>query len=187
MPTIEEETSRRIAEREAEIAEQEKKRLTRAQTREEEENRLAAERIAAGDRGTRSSRHAVKSYAEDVLAGGVASSEASRSGSDAAAAAAAAAAKAAGELREERLRKREEEKRRHEEEQERKMMEELREREREEAREKNGGVLPVELMTAEEKAAHEAELAAQRKAAELEAKKEIKVRSGVSGLWLGSY
>ncbi|GAA6012011.1 hypothetical protein JCM8202_004229 [Rhodotorula sphaerocarpa] len=174
VPTIEEETSRRIAEREAEIAEQEKKRLTRAQTREEEENRLAAERIAASDRGTRSSRHAVKSNAEDVLAGGVASSEASRPGSDAAAAAAAAAAKAAGELREERLRKREEEKRRHEEEQERKMMEELREREREEAREKNGGKLPVELMTVEEKAAHEAELAAQRKAAELEAKKEIK-------------
>lgn len=154
IPTIEEEQARRRAE----LAEQERKRLTRAQTREsqaEEENRLAAERIAAAERGTRSARH-VKSYAE---AAPTLETEA------------ASKAPASGESREERLRKREEEKRRHEEELERQQLEELREREREEARQKNGGVLPVELMTDEERAAHELALEQERKRADEERKR----------------
>ncbi|GAA5966943.1 hypothetical protein JCM8115_006216 [Rhodotorula mucilaginosa] len=146
VPAIEEEASRRAVEREAELAEQERKRNTRSSTREE-------------DRPTRSSTRTAPAVAGTP---------------DAAAAAAAAAAKAAGESREERLRKREEEKRRHEEEEEKRLLAEAREREREEARAKNGGVLPVELMTAEERAAHEAELAQAAARDEAEQKKKAR-------------
>ena len=151
VPAIEEEASRRAVEREAELAEQERKRNTRSSTREE-------------DRPTRSSTRTAPAVAGTP---------------DAAAAAAAAAAKAAGESREERLRKREEEKRRHEEEEEKRLLAEAREREREEARAKNGGVLPVELMTAEERAAHEAELAQAAARDEAEQKKKAREEAKV--------
>ena len=149
MPAIEEEASRRVIEREAELAEQERKRNTRSSTREE-------------DRPTRSSTRTAPVAAAATPD-----------------AAAAAAAKAAGESREERLRKREEEKRRHEEEEEKRVLAEAREREREEARAQNGGVLPVELMTAEERAAHEAELAQAAARDEAEQKKKAREEAKV--------
>ena len=149
VPAIEEEASRRAVEREAELAEQERKRNTRSSTREE-------------DRPTRSSTRTAPAVAGTPDA--------------------AAAAKAAGESREERLRKREEEKRRHEEEEEKRLLAEAREREREEARAKNGGVLPVELMTAEERAAHEAELAQAAARDEAEQKKKAREEAKVRGV-----
>lgn len=150
VPAIEEEASRRVIEREAELAEQERKRNTRSSTREE-------------DRPTRSSTRTAP------VAAAAATPHA----------AAAAAAKAAGESREERLRKREEEKRRHEEEEEKRVLAEAREREREEARAQNGGVLPVELMTTEERAAHEAELAQAAARDEAEQKKKAREEAKV--------
>ncbi|GAA5985421.1 hypothetical protein JCM5350_007760 [Sporobolomyces pararoseus] len=76
-----------------------------------------------------------------------------------------------GESREERLKKREEEKRAREEAEEQKMLDQVREREREEARARNGGVLPYEMMNDQEKAAFDAEREREQKRLEKEAEK----------------
>ncbi|GAA5961878.1 hypothetical protein JCM3765_006418 [Sporobolomyces pararoseus] len=76
-----------------------------------------------------------------------------------------------GESREERLKKREEEKRAREEAEEQKMLDQVREREREEARARNGGVLPYEMMNDQEKAAFDAEQERQQKMLQKEAEK----------------
>ncbi|GAA5824562.1 hypothetical protein JCM10212_001842, partial [Sporobolomyces blumeae] len=84
------------------------------------------------------------------------------------------ATKPVGESREERLRKREEEKRAREEAEEKRALDELREREREEAREKNGGVLPYEMMDDEEKEAFDKQQEKERKRLEKEQEKKKK-------------
>ncbi|GAA6046433.1 hypothetical protein NBRC10513_001388 [Rhodotorula toruloides] len=110
------------------------------------------------DRPTRAARQQVRSYADDGLSEFVPA----ESGTPKA------------ESREDRLRKREEERKRLEEEQERKLMEELREQERQEAMEKNGGVLPYELMNDDERAEYERQQEKERKRLEAEEKKRQK-------------
>ncbi|GAA5942245.1 PHD finger domain-containing protein [Sporobolomyces koalae] len=118
--------------------------------------RLAAEEAALNERFTRVTRGQLSALDESNSNGGAAGSK---------------SAQPAGESREERLKKREDEKRAREEAEEQKVLEEAREREREEARERNGGVLPYELMNEQEKAAFDFEQEREAKRVQKEAEK----------------
>jgi len=135
---------------------------------------LADEETRA-ERASRAARHQVRSYTDDGLAS-FAGGE-SDSGTPGAGA-------VKGESREERLRKREEEKRAREEAEERKLVEEAREQEREAARAANGGVLPYELMTDEEKAAWDKQQEKERKKNDGDAKKRAREDAKVRPLIL---
>ncbi|GAA5915308.1 uncharacterized protein JCM6883_002393 [Sporobolomyces salmoneus] len=76
-----------------------------------------------------------------------------------------------GESREDRLKKREEEKRARTELEEQRMLDQVREQEREEARMRNGGVLPYEMMNDQEKANYEFEQEKEQKRLQKEAEK----------------
>ncbi|GAA5862828.1 hypothetical protein JCM1840_002290 [Sporobolomyces johnsonii] len=134
VPEYEQLLEDREKEREAELVAMQRKRSSRIAFKEsaaDEDARLAAEAQQTVDKFTRVTR--AKLHVDE-------------SGSES-----GHGATPKGESREERVRKREAEKRAREEAEEQRQLEELREQEREEAREANGGVLPVELMTAEEK------------------------------------
>ncbi|GAA5851593.1 hypothetical protein JCM9279_006911 [Rhodotorula babjevae] len=157
VPSIEEENQRRETAKAEELAAMARKRSSRIVAKES----LADEETRA-ERASRAARHQVRSYTDDGL-GSFAGAE-SDSGTPGAGA-------VKGESREERLRKREEEKRAREEAEERKLLEEAREQEREAARAANGGVLPYELMTDEEKAAWDKQQEKERKKNDGDAKK----------------
>jgi hypothetical protein len=116
--------------------------------------RLAAEEAALAERFTRVTRGQLSSLDES---GSPASSNNNKL--------------PVGESREERLKKREEEKRAREEAEEQKMLDEVRERERQEARERNGGILPFELMNDQERANYEFEQEKEKKRLQKEAEK----------------
>ena len=127
--------------------------------------RLAAEEAALAERFTRVTRGQMASLDDST------GSSSPFAGSS---------KQATGESREERLKKREDEKRAREEAEENKMLEEVRERERQEAREQNGGVLPFELMNEEEKEEYNRAIEAEKKRVQKENEKkkreDVKVR-----------
>ena len=85
------------------------------------------------------------------------------------------------------MKKREDEKRAREEAEEQKMLEQVREREREEARARNGGVLPYEMMNEQEKANYDFEQEKETKRLQKEAEKkkreDVKVCHPPGPLW----
>ncbi|GAA5853386.1 hypothetical protein JCM8547_002436 [Rhodosporidiobolus lusitaniae] len=165
IPGIEEDIANRAKEREEKAAEA----ALRAAGADEEASRLAAERLASESRlPYRSTRHGPRPNYSEGAFGVAAATTGTRSGS---ASASAAPEEAKGESREERLRKREEEKRKAEEEAAQQAAMEAWEQQREIARQQNGGELPYELMTDEEKAVHEKNLEKERKKREAEEKK----------------
>ncbi|GAA6025964.1 hypothetical protein JCM11491_002961 [Sporobolomyces phaffii] len=123
--------------------------------------RLAAEEAALADRFTRVTRGQLSSLDEGDAA--TASSHKPSSG--------AGGAAPPGESREERLKKREDEKRAREEAEEKRLLDEAREAEREEARQRNGGVLPYELMNDQERAEFDFHQEQERKRVQKEAEK----------------
>ncbi|GAA6010386.1 hypothetical protein JCM10207_005203 [Rhodosporidiobolus poonsookiae] len=148
IPQIIEDTARRAAEKEERLRELELKRSMR----------LATKESAADEETRRSSRHAARpSYVEGELGVGAA-----LSGSP---------APVPGESREDRLKKREEEKRKAEQEAAERAAKEQWEAEREQATEQNGGVVPVEYMTEDERNAWEKNQEKERKKREAEDKK----------------
>lgn len=120
--------------------------------------RLAAEEAALAERFTRVTRGQLSSL-DDGGANASAGSNHKQSSLP------------VGESREERLKKREDEKRAREEAEEQKMLEQVREREREEARARNGGVLPYEMMNEQEKANYDFEQEKETKRLQKEAEK----------------
>ncbi|GAA5973996.1 hypothetical protein JCM11641_008203 [Rhodosporidiobolus odoratus] len=169
-PAIEEEQARREEERQAElddIARKVAEREERDSVKAEQEARL----LANAERFSRATRGATRvNYAENQF--GVAASMRG-----------ASSAGGAGELdradsgtpqtesREERLRKREEAQRAVEEREALRLAEEAREQERQDAMAANGGVLPVHLMTEDEREEYEAQQAQELKHREAEEKK----------------
>ncbi|GAA6040772.1 hypothetical protein JCM8097_003290 [Rhodosporidiobolus ruineniae] len=175
VPTIEQETARRAAEREEELAALALKRSSRLAEQaslDDEASRLAAEKLdAANSRYFRSTRGASRAnYAEDQFGVAAASSAMAKAGSGSQAGGGAAGTPVT-ESREERLKKREEEKRRAEEEQAAQEAAALWEQQREDAIAANGGVVPFEYMTEDERAQWERAQEKERKKREAEDKK----------------